>query len=155
MDLDLINMLCSINAPTIQAARVFESVKLKHIQMWNANISNTAHTISLEWARTYPFGNKTSIISDTALGTSEPAHVNVYPPKDSYSRVWLSGSDEAKPLFTLSLCKGTIIDITLQYVVNINAQSNIAAVPVPALPAGTLYVPVLYGILIPQSVNTN
>lgn len=152
-DLDLLNMLSNVIAPASTASRIFESVKLKRVEMWNANIANTAHTISLEWLRTYPFGNKTSIHSDTAVGTAEPAHIFVKPPKDSYCRVWLSGSDEPKPLFQVSLCNGTIIDITLSYVVNVNAQANAASVPVPALPQGTLFVPVLYGVLIPQSVN--
>jgi len=117
-------------------------------------MTTTAHTISLEWLRTYPYGNKTSIITDTALGSAVAAHVHTKPPKDSYASVWLSGSDEPKPLFQLSLCRGTIIDITLSYVINLDAQSISANVgAVPAYPPGTLFVPKIYGVLEPQAVN--
>jgi len=154
-DLDLLNMLSSVLIPGgSPAVRLFESVKLKRVEMWNANMTSTAHTISLEWLRTYPYGNKTSITSDTALGSAVPAHIYVQPPQDSYARVWMSGSDEPKPLFQLSLCRGTIIDITLSYVINLDAQANNANVgAVPAYPPGTLFVPRIYGVLEPQSVN--
>jgi hypothetical protein len=154
-DLDLLNMLSSVLIPGgSPAVRLFESVKLKQVEMWNCNNTNTAHTISLEWLRTFPFGNKTSIHTDTALGSAVAAHVIVRPPKDSYAHVWLSGSDEPKPLFTLNLCYGTVIDITLSYVINLNAQANNANVgAVPAFPPGTLFVPKIYGVLEPQAVN--
>lgn len=154
-DLDLLNMLSSVLIPGgSPAVRLFESVKLKQVQMWNCNNTNTAHTISLEWLRTYPYGNKTSVTSDTALGSAVAAHVNTKPPKDSYASVWLSGSDEPKPLFQLMLCYGTVIDITISYVINMNAQANMATVgAVPAYPPGTLFVPNIYGVLEPQSVN--
>ena len=83
-DLDLLNMLSSVLIPGgSPAVRLFESVKLKQVEMWNCNNTNTAHTISLEWLRTFPFGNKTSIHTDTALGSAVAAHLIVRPPKDS------------------------------------------------------------------------
>lgn len=155
-DLDLLNMLSSVLIPGgSPAVRLFESVKLKQVELWNCNVSSTAHTISLEWLRTYPYGNKTSVHSDTALGSAVAAHVHTKPPKDSYASVWLSGSDEPKPLFELKLCYATVIDITLSYVINMNAQATNATVgAVPAYPPGTLFVPKIYGILEPQSVNS-
>lgn len=153
-DQDLLNLLSVVYSP--YTFRVFESVKLKSIEMWNCNIQNTAHTISCEWLRTYPYGNKTSIVSDTALGTAVAAHVMAKPPSDSLTASWISaeGAPSAPvALANLVIPKGTIIDITVSFVINTNSPGITSTVTPPALSPGTIFVPVIYGILIPVSVN--
>lgn len=153
-DQDILNLLSIVYSP--YTFRVFESVKLKSIEMWNCNVQNTAHTISCEWLRTFPYGNKTSIKSDTALGTATPAHVMAKPPSDSLASSWISA--EGSPSTPVALAnlvfpKGTIIDINVSFVINMNSPGITTNVSPPALSPGTLFVPVIYGILIPVSVN--
>lgn len=154
-DQDLLNLLSVVYSPYV--FRVFESVKLKRVEMWNCNIQNTLHTISVEWLRTFPYGNKTSIVSDTALGTAEAAHVVAKPPKDSLMASWLSaegGPSSPVKLALIHVPKGTVIDITVAYVINMNSPGITTNTSPPALSPGTLFVPTIYGVLLPVSVNT-
>lgn len=152
-DVDLVELMLFNSGPG-SYYRVFDSVKLHSVELFTTSSTNVLHTVSLEWQRVYPFGSKTQTISDTGTGVTEPAHVRATPPKDSYAHTWLSPDATPKNLCLLNLPFLTIVDITVSYVLNVNSAGVAAQYSAGAsVPAGTMFVPTIYGVLIPQSVN--
>lgn len=152
-DTDLIELLLFNSGPG-PYHRVFDSVRLKSIELFSPSSTNVLHTVAVEWLRVEPYGNRTQTVSDTAVGVTEPAHVRAMPPKDSYASSWLSPSGDSKYLANLTLPFDTVVDITVQYVVNLNSAGVVAQYSGgTSTTAGTLFVPTIYGVLVPQSVN--
>jgi len=152
-DIDLLEQLLFATSGS-QTYRVFDSVRLKSIELFSASSTNRLHTVSVEWLRVEPYGSKTQTVSDTAVGVTEPAHVRAMPPKDSYAHSWLSPDSTPRSLAVLSLPFDTVIDITVQYVINLNSSGVVANYTGgSSVPAGSMFVPTIYGVLIPQSVN--
>jgi hypothetical protein len=76
------------------------------------------------------------------------------PPMDSYAHSWLSPSGDPKYIAQLTLPFDTVVDITVRYVVNLNTPGVVAQYSSgTSTPAGSMFVPVIYGVLNPQSVN--
>jgi len=153
-DTDLIELLLFNSGPG-PFYRVFDSVKLRSIELFSPSSTNVLHTVAVEWLRVEPYGNRTQTVSDTAVGVTEPAHVRAMPPKDSYASSWLSPSGDSKNIANLTLPFDTVVDITVQYVVNLNSVGVVAQYSGgTSVPTGTMFVPTIYGVLAPQSVNT-
>jgi hypothetical protein len=97
---------------TTTTVRVFEAVRVKHVEIWaNPTALGSAPTsLSLEWLG--PYGPST-VVSDTTMGVS-PAHIRTTPPASSSDRWWcMSGFNETDDLFTLILPVDCVIDVTL------------------------------------------
>jgi hypothetical protein len=77
-------------------------------------------------------------------------------PSESLDASWITAEGAPSSpvaLASLGFAKGTIVDITVSYVINMNSPGITTTVSPPALSPGTLFVPIIYGILIPVSVN--
>lgn len=152
-DVDLVELLLFNNAGS-PYYRVFDSVKLLSIELFSASSTNRLHTVAVEWLQVEPYGSRTQTVSDTAVGVTEPAHVRAMPPRDSYGHSWLSPRADVKSIANLTLPFDTVIDITVAYVVNLNSPGVGAQYSAgTSQPVGTMFVPTIYGVLEPVSVN--
>lgn len=152
-DVDLIELLL-INSGAGPYYRAFDSVKLQSVELYSTSSTNRLHTVTAEWLRVYPFGSKTQTVSDTGTGVTEPAHVRATPPVDSYAHTWLSPEATPKSILRIDLPYLTIIDITVSYVMNLNSAGVVAQYSGgSSVPAGTMFVPSIYGVLIPVAIN--
>lgn len=130
--------------------------------MWCANTSASAsNTIICEWFTNNPYlGSSSKIYSDTAIGTTNVAHVHCKPPKESYSSAWLPNiSADPYTVFNLTCPQGTIIDVNMT-VELVDDEAPIAITgTISGASSGTLYTRPLDSIgvtpsLIPIGVNT-
>jgi hypothetical protein len=140
-NVELLDLKCVATAANA-AYRLFYGLKINQIEMWAANSSATAsNTIELEWYTNNPaYGTDSKIITDTAVGTTNVAHIRAKPPKDSFSGAWLPYLSTAYAVFDLTVPQGTIIDIDFT-VSFIDDESAIAvtAGAVAGATVGTLY----------------
>jgi len=140
---NLLNLMV-VATTTTTVARIYTGIKLKRVQIWvnPPVVGDPSLQCSLEWVGE----NSPSVLhSDSTMGV-RPAYISSKPPLDSSNRWWsMSGSQEADPLFSLSLPVGSVIDITT----SIRFVDNEAAVNeggiVGAL-VGTVYYNYLDGV---------
>jgi hypothetical protein len=124
------------------ASRIFGAVKLKSVEAWCANSSaGSANTIEIEMFTNNPyFGTNSKVYSDTAIGTSNVAHVKCRPPPGSFSADWLPNVVGTEyTVFDVTCPQGTIIDVTM--VAHLIDEETAIAVTgaVAAATAGILY----------------
>lgn len=113
-NVEILDLKC-VAAGATSAYRLFSGVKLNSVDMWCANSSATAsNTILVEWYSNNPnYGSDSKMCSDTAVGTTNVAHVHAVPPRNSYSASWLPNQTTQYALFYLTCPQGTIIDVNL------------------------------------------
>jgi len=159
-NLDLQDLKCMATAAT-SAYRIFGAVKLNSIDMWCANSNATAsNTLEVEYFTDNPyFGTSSKIFSDTAVGTTNVAHVHAVPPKNSYSGSWLPAqTSQQNTIANITCPQGTVIDVNMT-VELIDDESSISVTgAVVAASAGYLYTRLLDSTngapkLVPLGVN--
>jgi hypothetical protein len=101
------------------AVRLFESVRIKCIEIWACNAAGDAsNTVQLEWVNTVIVGAPGSTHNDTAMGLQNIAHISCKPPKFSRADFWLNnssgGSGADYTIANLNIPKGGVIDVVLE-----------------------------------------
>lgn len=123
------NLLCLIMSQnvTLVLGSIFESVRLKKVEIWGASITADTNysTVSLEWED--PRGN-TKIITDSGT-INKPAHIVCKPPKDSTVAMWSNFNTTYvnEPLWFMSYGAGSIIDVTINFSIG-NGTTNNASI---------------------------
>lgn len=122
---------------------IYASCKIGLIEMWSPPASQGASaTCSVDWSGFANSPNRE--VSDTTVSVATPAHLVTQPPSMSLAKFWQQ--DSTTTLFTLVAPVGTIIDVTLQLILNdgdaVSAQSQ-------AVTTGTL------GVLYYLSLDPN
>jgi len=140
-NIDIFDLKCAcITAAT--AARIFGGAKLNSIECWAANSSATAsNTLVVEMFTNNPnLGSSSKIFSDTAVGTSNVAHVKAKPPKGSFSADWLPNVIGTEyTVFNLTGPQGTIIDINMTIELNDDETALFVLGAFAAGTPGTIY----------------
>jgi hypothetical protein len=128
---------------------LMESIRIKSIEMWAVDVNSSyaaPTTLTAEFVGNAAFGDTpTRIYSDTAVGPNEPAHLKCYPPANSSAGFWHSGY-ASDTLFVLNVVKGTIIDVTFDYVLSSDGYNSGPANPLIGATAGIIYSRGLDGI---------
>jgi hypothetical protein len=130
-----------------------QSFKIKEIEIWSAPTSQGASsTVSVEW---FGFGNSPSIeVSDTTLSVSTNAHIISRPPSSSLCRFWQKATGTG--LFSLVLPAGSVMDLTLQLILQDN--DALYTVPVTTGVLGNVYYLALdhqvSDLIVPVSLHT-
>lgn len=116
--LGAIGGVCTVANTTL--AFIAKSVRIIAIRVWSPTAtSTTGVTCSIEWLST----NSPSIeVSDTSINVSEPAHINTSPPPLALAGFWQQTA--TTDLFILSCPGGSVLDLTLQYVLNDQATAS-------------------------------
>jgi hypothetical protein len=142
---DLLNIyVVALTATT--TARLFRSVRLQKVEAWcppTALGAAAQNQISIVGDGLGP----ENVASDIAMGV-RPGHVVWRPPKKSQIELWFqSGEAEANAVFEInqSAPQGTIIDVTVEFIMADSFDGAVAG-PVPAAAtAGLVYVVPLDG----------
>ncbi len=128
--------------------------------MWGPMASDLVPvTVSCDWTGAAPQGGfgKSNRVSDTSMGSSEPAHIVTRPPPASQIAQWLGGASSTA-ICSLVYPLGTLIDVTLEYVIRDDASVQAVTGAVAAATVGANYVRSLDSStatnLIPQSYST-
>ena len=116
---DVLACSLSVAITATTANSVFSSTRLVAIEMWGPPGTTTPATVSCEWQGATNFTVNT-IVSDTSIGATFPAHLRTVPP-ESLQKLWLdAGNTSAYAI--VNGPSGTIIDVTFEYVVDTAAS---------------------------------
>jgi hypothetical protein len=142
---ELFDLKCVATTAT-SAARIFGGLKVTGIEIWAANSSATAsNTIQLEWLTQNPFfGAPSRIVSDTAIGTSNVAHIKTKPPRNSFAAEWLPitpepNGDPAPSVFSIVCPQGSIVDVHMVVALRDIEGASFVSGTVAAATTGILY----------------
>lgn len=129
------SMLGFVATSATTSAFLSSVVKVKRITLW-APVATAGTSVQavIDWNSTAAlFVSPGSASEDSSVSFDRPAHLDCVPPKESLSRMWQSVlSTDA--LVTLTAPTGTIIDFTLNWVINDNG----GPVPGPVIIGGTI-----------------
>jgi len=123
------------------SALLFNSIRLRKVEMWAAPQQGGAPAhISVTGTVAGPTNRK----SDVSMGVT-PAHVRWNPSPNSIADLWYEAGASSQSLFTITAGNETIVDVTVDYIVQ--CDDNAIAGPVPSgATAGVIYGVPLDGI---------
>jgi hypothetical protein len=141
--------LMVIATSAVNVVQMFETIKLKYVEIWQASSSttNAPNTVSVQ----FNGGNLGSTganqpISDTSIGSNSVAHVRGKPQKG----VDAAGFDQATQtnvgvvtLFTINVSAGAVIDVVLRGILSNDARATNNSYTVVGATAGQIYYPPL------------
>lgn len=133
---DLADLMCVATTATT-AVRQWAALKLKQVEIWAGNSAgNASNTVQMEWVDTVNIGGSDIVITDTAIGLMDIAHIKSSPPGGSKAADWLNNSSGSSgsdfTILNINLPQGAIIDITL----DVNFYDTDSAVSVTGAVAG-------------------
>ncbi len=131
-----------------------ESFRIRKVELWAPPPSQgAASTISLEWLGS---ANSPSLeVSDTTVSVSRPAHIVTKPPVQALSSFWQQPSGTVA--FTLNVPTGTIIDLTVDWIISDSAAAAGVIVVAAAVIGEVYYLALDHGVsdlLVPVSLTT-
>lgn len=140
--IDLADLYC-VAATAVSAYQLGNNFRLKKIEMWGPMASNLVPvTVSVDWignASGAGAAGKSNRVSDTSMGSAEPAHLKTSPPPTSQLSQWQNG------LTNFNLCKltypaGTVIDLTYDLVLKDDGTAAAVTGAVAGATVGANYI---------------
>lgn len=135
------DLLC-VAATATSAYKLAQFCRVKKIEMWGPMSSSLVPvTVTLDWTGSTSAGSygKSNKVSDTSMGSSEPAHLVSRPPPASQIAQWLDAGSGAT-FCTISYPLGTVIDLTYELVVRDDGTASSVAGAVAGATVGANYV---------------
>jgi len=124
------------------AFQIADFIRIKKVEMWAPPTSSLAPvTVTIDWSGSNSAGlfGKSNRVSDTSMGSTEPAHILSRPPSGSQISQYLSAGTAATA-FQLTFPSGTLIDFSYDLVARDNGQSIAVGGPVVGAFAGANFV---------------
>jgi hypothetical protein len=159
--------LIGVATTTTSITGILGGIRLRRIKMWSSAPSGSAPvTIAIDWSSLVsgPYSLAPRYVSDTSMGSTQPAYVNSAVPPGSAAAGWLSllpGTALASNILAyLTTAANTIVDVEFDFAIDLGLQnislSGARAVTGPAT-VGAIYVSALdlqtSGFLIPQATQ--
>lgn len=137
---DLLDLMCFATGATT-AYRVLDGIKLSHVEAWSANGSGAvSNTIQIEWLPTNYAGDSGKVVTDTAIGVTDIAHVFTRVPKLSGASFWVSGNPSTSiNFFSMTLPPGSVVDVHCTISMKENDIAAAVLGSVSGATAGTFY----------------
>jgi hypothetical protein len=148
-------------ATTTSAYQLAENVRVRKIEMWGPPASNLVPvTVSVDWSGSTTPGvfGKSNLVSDTSVGSTEPAYISTQPPPGSQVAQWLSSASQLV-LCVITVPLNGILDISYDIVVRDDASAHSVAGTVAGATVGANYVRALdsvsgTSVMVPVSYPT-
>ncbi len=112
------DLLC-VAATATSAYQLAQFCRVKKIEMWGPMSSSLVPvSVSIDWTGSTSPGSygKSNKVSDTSMGSTEPAHLVSRPPPGSQISQWFAAGGGAN-FCVISYPPGTVIDLTYEIVV--------------------------------------
>jgi hypothetical protein len=124
---NMLNLWNVVAVANVSAYRVFQSVKLRKIEMWSpVSAGSTSADLGVEW--TSEFG-PAKVVAATTEGLAKPGHLVTKPPKMSTGGFWsMAGTNEADVLFYIWGPAGTVVDLHITGVLVADNSANLTSV---------------------------
>jgi hypothetical protein len=114
---DILGAIGGIGTSATTVASIASAFQIQNIQIWAPPASQgSVATVQLEWAGSTNSPNVA--VSDTSSSVTTPARVSSRPPKNSQASFWQNINISTAFLFQLTAPTGSIIDLTVRFVVN-------------------------------------
>ena len=144
---DLGTILMSAAGATVGYA-LADAYRIVKLELWLANPSaQTPSTVTLQWLNSDgSFGGPGNAYSDTAMGGTNVAHIKASPPENSIQSAWhptSAGSDP--PLFQINSAANAVMDITLEFTLNMFGPATPLATSGAGMTAGLVYTRAVQG----------
>lgn len=137
---DLGDLWC-VATSAIAASQLASHVRLRKVEMWGPMSSSLAPvTVLIDWIGSTIGGfGKSNRVSDTSMGSTEPAHLVSRPPPGSQIAQWQLATQNS-PICALTCPAGTIVDIIYDLVVLDDGTANAVLGAVAGATPGANYV---------------
>jgi len=156
---DIYDLWC-VAATATSAYRIAQAVRVKKIEIWGPMASDLVPvTVSVDWTGSATSGSfgKSNRVSDTSMGSAEPAHLVTRPPPGSQIAQWLTGGSTTA-LCSLTYPAGSVIDLTYELVARDDGTAQSVASAVAGATVGSNYIRALDSTsgtnLVPVSYST-
>jgi hypothetical protein len=119
---------------------VMQGMKINYIELWTIGTTNVPTTVNVQYFSNAASVNSASyVISDTSIGSTEPAHVKAKVPKASNAAFWQTGANTNDSMFILNIPANTIIDLDFNFIGFTEANSLPAQNALVGATAGLIY----------------
>ncbi len=138
---DLLDLWC-VAATATSAYRLATAVRIRKIELWGPMASDLVPvTVSVDWSGSTTAGayGKSNKVSDTSMGSSEPAHLVTRPPPQSQSSQWIQ-TTSAINMCSLAFPAGTVIDLSYDLVVRDDGTAQAVQSAVAGATVGVNYI---------------
>ncbi len=141
---DLLDLICVATSATT-AYRLFDSVRLRKIEMWASSPSGTNNTlVSVEDINSsgVPYLTaKSQSVQDMVVGTARAAHLVYRPTAGTVQSSWFTASNGSTAgILSLSVPPGAVIDVTIEYTMaDGNQGPSATASSITSATAGNVY----------------
>lgn len=135
------DLWCSAATAT-SAYQLASHVRLKKIEMWGPMASDLVPvTVQVDWTGSSALGGfgKSNRVSDTSMGSTEPAHLASSPPPAAQISQWTQCSS-TNEVCRLVFPDKTVIDVTLDLVIRDDASTQSVTGVVSGAAVGANYV---------------
>lgn len=115
--------MCTTTNSTITA--LWKAVRVRRVRMWAPGSLTTTSTISCEWTSKAASvtGQSNVYVADTSVSSAYPAFLDTTPPKGSLASFW-NPSGDGTIVFNLLGPAETIVDVTVDLLMDVSANSN-------------------------------
>jgi len=111
------DLICVATAANV-AYRLFDSVRLRKIEIWASAAAAGTTLISIEDLPTVGAGQmsgKSQMIQDTVVGSAKAAHVVYRPTKGTFQDLWFSTTGGTQALVNVIVPASSVLDLTIEY----------------------------------------
>lgn len=156
---DLYDLWC-VAATTTSAYRIASAIRVRKIEIWGPMASDLVPvTVVVDWTGSTTSGSfgKSNRVSDTSMGSAEPAHLVTRPPPGSQIAQWLTGGSTTT-ICSLTYPLGSVIDLSYELVARDDGTAQSVASAVAGATVGANYIRALDSTsgtnLVPVSYST-
>lgn len=139
---DLGDLWC-VATGTTSATQLAEYIRVEKIEMWGPMASDLVPvTVSVDWTGSTAVGGlfgKSNRVSDTSMGSSEPAHVLSKVPPHSQIGQYQSVEVPSLPIMVLTFPDNTVIDLTMSIIVRDDGTATAVGAAVVGATPGANY----------------
>lgn len=138
---DLYDLWC-VAATATSAYRLASAIRVKKIEIWGPMAADLVPvTVNIDWIGSTTSGSfgKSNRVSDTSMGSSEPAHILTRPPPGSQIAQWLTGGSTTT-MCSLTYPAGSVIDLSYDIVVRDDGTAQSVASAVAGATVGANYI---------------
>lgn len=142
---DLLDLLC-MAATTTSAYRLNVAVRLKAVELWGPAVASTTQ---LNNDMAFEFDSGASVAGASGapdrryevigLGQTRPGHLRLVPPVGSAASLWINLSAAANALWTWTVPAGSVVDVTLECVLNTDQGASAVIGTVAGATVGVVY----------------
>jgi len=115
---DLLDLICVATTST-QAYRLFDSVRLRSIEIWGAASTASNTLVSIEEINSGGaayLASRSQVLQDMVVGTARAAHILYRPTPGTVQYSWFTATvNSSSQILNITAPAGAVLDLTIEY----------------------------------------